>query len=394
MTIIPTIVSGLISLLLWIYLRKSFRRHVIDVFAINPRWVYFFDFFTIFSVSTRFLLRFEESLNIGRLIPMLVTASYVAMGFLGLFVLMLIAMDLGDLFTNLKNRLRKKETIPANSEETNSRRTFLKKNITLATIASGSFVTGVGFANSFDPKKVEVKIPLKTSHLGLAGLKVVQLSDIHIGPTLRSEFATLLVERVNAMEPDLIVITGDMIDGRVHDIGKELMPFKNFKSKMGTYFVTGNHEYYWYSSEWTQFASELGMKVLNNENVKLEYKGAEFYLAGVSDISSRRLDPVNACNLDRAKLNVPEEAYSILLSHQPKTCFEACKLKYNLQLSGHTHGGQGFPWNIIVHLVQPYVKGLHEVDGMHLYVSTGTGFWGPPNRFMVNSEITEIVFTA
>jgi predicted MPP superfamily phosphohydrolase len=392
MTIIPTIVSGLFSLLLWFYLRKSFRRHVIDVFAINGKWIYFFDLFTIFCVSTRFLLRFEGDLKAGRLIPVIVTASYVALGFLGLFVLMLIAMDLGDLVTYLKNKIKKNAVVINN--ETDSRRNFLKKNITLATIASSSFVTGVGFGNSFDPKKVEVKIPLKTSHLGLTGLRIVQLSDIHIGPTLRSEFATLLVERVNAMEPDLIVITGDMIDGRVHDIGKELEPFKNFKSKMGTYFITGNHEYYWYSSEWTQFASELGMKVLNNENVKLEYKGAEFYLAGVSDISSRKLDPENACNLEKAKLNVPEEAYSILLSHQPKTCFEACKLRYNLQLSGHTHGGQGFPWNIIVHLVQPYVKGLHEVDGMHLYVSSGTGFWGPPNRFMVNSEITEIVFTA
>lgn len=390
MTIIPTIVSGLFSLLLWFTFRRSFRRHIIEVFVLNAKWIYIFDLFTIFCISTRFLLRFEETLNLGRLIPMLVTASYVAMGFLGLFVIMLIALDLGDLFSRLKKKMNKEDAFL----EVDSRRSFIKKNVTLATLAGGSFVTGVGFANSFDPKKVSVQIPLKTEHLGLLGLKIVQLSDIHIGPTLRSEFATLLVERVNAMNADLIVITGDMVDGRVHDIGKELLPFKDLKSRLGTYFVTGNHEFYWYSSEWTQFANELGMKVLNNENLKLEHKGTEFYLAGVSDISSRKLDPQNACDLTKAKTQIPESAYSILLSHQPKTCFEACKLKYNLQLSGHTHGGQGFPWNIIVHLVQPYVKGLHDVEGMHLYVSSGTGFWGPPNRFMVNSEITEIVFTA
>jgi hypothetical protein len=102
---------------------------------------------------------------------------------------------------------------------------------------------------------------------------------------------------------------------------------------------------------------------------------------------------MNECNPKLAIQDITDNKFKILLSHQPKTCFESSKLKYNVQLSGHTHGGQGFPWNIVVHFMQPYVKGLHKIEDMHLYVSSGTGFWGPPNRFMINSEITEIIFS-
>lgn len=302
---------------------------------------------------------------------------------------MLLVFDFEEFGSWILKKIRQ-TPVPATDS---SRRTFLKRNLTIASLAGGTFITGVGVANSFDPKVKRVNIPLKPGHHGLKGLKVVQLSDIHIGPSLKHDFSTLLVERVNALEPDVIVITGDMIDGRVVEIGNDLLPFKNFKSIHGTFFVTGNHEFYWYSREWTAYAKELGMKVLNNENVKLSHADSHFYLAGVSDLASIRLDPENACDMKKAKNDIPEDAFKILLAHQPKTCFEACKLKYDVQLSGHTHGGQGFPWNIIVHLVQPYVKGLHDVEGMQLYVSSGTGFWGPPNRFMVESEITEIIFS-
>lgn len=388
MTIIPTIVSGIISILFWIHFRRSFKKHVIDVFAFQPKAILFFDILTFFSVFTRFILRFENYFGPGPFIPILVTASYVAMGFMGLCVLMLLLLDLNDLIHWIRNKFSHKQELITN----NNRRDFLKKNLTFATIAGSTLATGIGFANSFDPKKKSIDIKLKNMHAGLNNLKIVQLSDIHIGPSLKSEFAQLLVDRVNAMKPDVIVITGDMIDGRVTDIGKDLLPFKNFQSTYGTYFVTGNHEFYWYSREWTDYAKSLGMQVLNNSHVRLNFKGTDFYLAGISDISSRKLDPENACDPLKACAGIPADAYSILLSHQPKTCFEASRLKYNLQLSGHTHGGQGFPWNMIVHLVQPYVKGLHDVDGMLLYVNSGTGFWGPPNRFMVDSEITELNF--
>ncbi len=392
MTIIPTIVSGLLSVFLWLHFRKSFKRHIIDVFAISVQWKYFFDFLTIFSFSTRFLLRFENSFLKGPWFNVLVTGSYVLLGFMGLFTLMLLVFDIEILVSWIKKKIINTTEFEVESNS-HSRRSFLKRNLTIASLAGGGLVTGVGLASSFDPKVKPVVIELKSHHAGIKGLKVVQLSDIHIGPSLKSAFSQLLVDRVNALKPDVIVITGDMVDGRVSEIGEDLKPFKDFQSTHGTFFVTGNHEFYWYSREWTDYAKELGMKVLNNENVQLTHNGTPFYLAGVSDLASRKHDPENACDMIKAKNAIPDEAFKILLSHQPKTCFEACKLNYDVQLSGHTHGGQGFPWNIIVHLVQPYVKGLHDVEGMKLYVSSGTGFWGPPNRFMVDSEITEIIFS-
>ncbi len=339
----------------------------------------------------RFLARAELK---GAWFSALTMSSFVLMGFMGLIAVLLLILDLVNLLTNLKNKFLKKNVTSHSAQDHSklSRRNFLKNNFTVATVVGGGAITGLGFANSFDPKIVPVSIPLKANHQELKGLKIVQLSDIHIGPTLKSEFAKMLVEKVNGLNPDLIVITGDMIDGRVNVIGEDLLPFKDFKSKLGTYFVTGNHEYYWNSKEWCEYAQTLGMKVLSNENAPLSYNNNTFYIAGVTDISSRKYDQKNACDPVKAMVNIPSESFKVLLSHQPKTCFETAKLKYDVQLSGHTHGGQGFPWNFIVYLVQPYIKGLHKVEDMHLYVSSGTGFWGPPNRFMVNSEITEITF--
>lgn len=389
MTILPTIISGIFSLILLIHFRRSFKRHILDAFMLRHEWVYLFDAIAAFSIFTRFLLRFGNELMKGPWLHTTITASYVAMGFIGLFILVLLLFDLEEFYQYIGRKFFKRPM----EDTPSSRRQFLKKNLAFATLAGSTLVTGVGVANSFDPKVVAVTIPLKNSHKNLSGLKIVQLSDVHIGPTLKRDFAEMLVERVNALNPDVIVITGDLIDGTVADIGEELIPFKNFKSRLGTYFVTGNHEYYWYAREWIEYSKKLGMRPLVNENIQLEHNGFPFYLAGVNDVYSKRVDPEFACDLVKAQQSIPVEAYSILLSHQPKTCFEATKLKYNLQLSGHTHGGQGFPWNLIVHLVQPYIKGLHLVEDMHLYVSTGTGFWGPPNRFMINSEITEITFS-
>lgn len=398
MTILPTIISGIFSIILWWHFRKSFKRHFIDIFYLDYKNIYWFDFLIIFSTSFRFLIRAEIK---APWFNSLVTSSYVLLGFLGIFILWLILLDCISFYEFLKNKLHTNRgnfsTQPINEITTNeniiNRRSFLKRNLTFAPLLGGATITGIGYYNSFDPKIEQVFISLKPEHIGLKGLKIVQLSDIHLGPTLKADFAELLVERVNKLSADLVVITGDMIDGTVASIGDDILPFKKFNSKYGTYFITGNHEYYWHANQWREYVQSLGIKVLNNENIKISFNNHDFYLAGVADVYSKRLEPDDPCDLEKAKKSIPAGAYSILLSHQPKTCYEASKLGYDLQLSGHTHGGQGFPWNMIVYLVQPYVKGLHTIDNMQLYVSKGTGFWGPPNRFMVDSEITEIIFT-
>lgn len=313
--------------------------------------------------------------------------SYVLLGLMGLVVIMCIILDL----SNIAEKWMGKSKAP---ESDNSRRNFLKKNLILTGLGGATLVTGVGFHNSFQPKIVKVNIPLPPDHKNLNGLKIVQLSDMHIGPTLKKDFCEMLVKEVNALNPDIIAITGDSIDGEVKFLKDDMAPLLNLKARLGVYYITGNHEYYWYANEWIEWARTSGLNPLLNENVKLNYNNTDFYLAGVNDPSADKLDKDNGSDPKKAAFGIPKEAYKILLAHQPKSCFKACKEGFHTQLSGHTHGGQGFPWSILVHLVQPYVRGLNVHEGMNLYVHSGTGFWGPPNRFMINSEIAEIVFTS
>ncbi|MDD4973069.1 MAG: metallophosphoesterase [Bacteriovorax sp.] len=387
MTIIPSIVSALFSILLWLYMRHNLKRNFVNLFQIGHLWLYVFDFIFVFCAFFRFIYRIQNSYLNNSAFYFLINLSYVLLGFLGLITLVFILLDLKHTFDNFFKR-----SPPALADL--GRREFFKKNLAITGIATSTMIAGAGYANSFDPQVSTIHIPLSEAHKNLNGLKIVQLSDIHIGPTLKKEFCEMLVTKVNALKPDLIAITGDMVDGRVAYLKDELLPFLNFQSRLGTYFITGNHEYYWYANEWVAWARSSGMTPLMNENVKLSHNNTDFFLAGVTDPSSNRLDKKNASDPKKAVLGIPTEAYKILLAHQPNACFRACKAGFHTQLSGHTHGGQGFPWNIIVTLLQPYVRGLNKHEGMNVYVHSGTGFWGPPNRFMVNSEIAEIIFTS
>jgi predicted MPP superfamily phosphohydrolase len=387
MTILPTILSGLLSIVLWFYIRNTFKRNIADVFRLKNIWLYVFDILFIYCAFFRFIYRLQNSFIHSSSFYFLMNLSYVLLGLMGLVVIMCIILDL----SNIAEKWMGKSKAP---ESDNSRRNFLKKNLILTGLGGATLVTGVGFHNSFQPKIVKVNIPLPPDHKNLNGLKIVQLSDMHIGPTLKKDFCEMLVKEVNALNPDIIAITGDSIDGEVKFLKDDMAPLLNLKARLGVYYITGNHEYYWYANEWIEWARTSGLNPLLNENVKLNYNNTDFYLAGVNDPSADKLDKDNGSDPKKAAFGIPKEAYKILLAHQPKSCFKACKEGFHTQLSGHTHGGQGFPWSILVHLVQPYVRGLNVHEGMNLYVHSGTGFWGPPNRFMINSEIAEIVFTS
>lgn len=359
-----------------------------DVFLVNHKWLYLFDFLFAYCAFYRFVYRLQNSFIHTSSFYFLMNLSYVLLGLLGLITLICIMLDISRLTTKV---VHKKTSIP---ELSSSRREFLKRNAVITGLGSATLITGVGFHNSFNPKVVKVNIPLPPEHAALAGLKVVQLSDIHIGPTLKKDFSEKLVNEVNALNADIVAITGDSVDGTVEFLKDDMAPLLNLKAKLGVFYITGNHEFYWYASEWIEWARTSGFTTLINQNVKLNFNNTDFYLAGVNDPSADRLDKENACDPKKAAAGIPADAYKILLAHQPKSCFQAAKAGFHTQLSGHTHGGQGFPWNIVVYLVQPYVKGLHQHEGMNIYVHSGTGFWGPPNRFMVDSEIAEIVFTS
>jgi predicted MPP superfamily phosphohydrolase len=225
----------------------------------------------------------------------------------------------------------------------------------------------------------------------LDGFRIVQISDLHIGPILGRGFAREVVERVNALAPDLIAVTGDLVDGSAALLADEVEPLGELRAPCGRFFVTGNHDYYSGAEAWVVRARELGLQPLRNERVPIERDAACFDLAGVEDHHASLVDPERTSDLERALDGRDSERAVVLLAHDPSTFKRACERDVDLQLSGHTHGGQIWPFRYFVRLATPFVAGLYERNGSRLYVSRGTGFWGPPMRLFSPHEITEHV---
>jgi predicted MPP superfamily phosphohydrolase len=252
-------------------------------------------------------------------------------------------------------------------------------------------VTAVGYflARRTAPV-VHVDVPLAGLPDGLHGFTIAQISDVHVGPTIRREFVEAIVERVNGLEVDLIAITGDLVDGSVLELSSHTEPFGRLESRHGTYFVTGNHEYYSGAHSWIGEMRRLGAYVLVNEHMVLEHNGESLAIAGVTDYSAHHFDPAHRSDPHSALHGAPEDAIKVLLAHQPRSAHSAAAAGAHLQLSGHTHGGQFWPWNHFVRLQQPFTSGLKRLGDMWIYISRGTGYWGPPMRFGSPSEITRI----
>ncbi|MGE4606637.1 MAG: metallophosphoesterase, partial [Myxococcota bacterium] len=195
----------------------------------------------------------------------------------------------------------------------------------------------------------------------------------------------------NALQPDLIAVTGDLVDGAVEQLADEVAPFKDLKSRHGVYFVTGNHDYYSGVDDWVAKASELGMRVLRNERVEIGDSAAGFDLIGVDDHRGNMIADDGKEDLTKALADRDSTRSAILLAHDPSTFRRASKMGIDLQISGHTHGGQIWPFGYIVRIAIPYVAGHYRVNESQLYVSRGTGFWGPPMRLFAPAEITELV---
>lgn len=237
---------------------------------------------------------------------------------------------------------------------------------------------------------VDVEVPLAGLPKALEGFTIAQISDLHVGQTVTRTFVAAVVERVNLLQPDLIAITGDVVDGSVPDLAHHTEPLARLESRHGTYVVTGNHEYYSGVHAWIREFRRLGARVLINEHVVLDHDGAAVTLAGVTDYSAHYFDASHRSNPHAAAQGAPAHALKVLLAHQPRSARQAAAAGYHLQLSGHTHGGQFWPWNFLVRLQQPFTAGLARLGNMWVYVSRGTGYWGPPMRFGIPSEITLI----
>jgi len=260
------------------------------------------------------------------------------------------------------------------------------------TLALTMFVTLAGLVIARRrPHVVEVDIPVTDLPEALHGFSIAQISDVHVGPTIKRGFVEGIVALVNGLKADLIAVTGDLVDGSVQQLSLHTAPLAGLAARHGAYFVTGNHEYYSGERAWSAEIGRLGMRVLKNEHVVLKHNGASLLLAGVTDLSAHHFDAAEHSDPAAALRGAPADAGAkILLAHQPNSATAAASAGFDVQLSGHTHGGQFWPWNLFVRFFQPFTGGLYRLKNLWVYVSRGTGYWGPPNRFGVPSEITRI----
>ena len=261
----------------------------------------------------------------------------------------------------------------------------------VAVVAAAGVLSTLGlWLGLRDPPLRRVSVAIQGWSPALDGFRIVQISDVHIGPLLRRRFARRLVERVNAMDPDLLAITGDLVDGSVEQIGSEVEPMRDFRARHGVFFVTGNHDYFSRVDPWVAKVSELGFRVLRNECVTIRRGDGSFDLAGVEDRLARAFGHAQGEDLGAALAGRTQGRSLVLLAHNPAVFDEAAAHAVDLQISGHTHGGQIWPFHALVRLVSPYVAGLYRRGRSTLYVSRGTGFWGPPMRLFRPGEITEL----
>ena len=261
------------------------------------------------------------------------------------------------------------------------------RGMSLAILGAAGTLSLVGLVQARCPRVRNVDVPIENLPPQLDGYRIVQWSDVHIGATIRRPFVQSLVERTNALHPDALVITGDFVDGPMEALRDEIAPLHDLRTRDGVFYVTGNHEYYWSADQWIPELQSHGLDFLKNEHRVISRDGARVVFAGVTDPvgrDSHKQDP------DRALAGAPADAVKVLLSHRPQTAEAASRLGVDLQLSGHTHGGQFFPFNLVIHKFQPIAKGLHRVGRTWVYVNRGTGYWGPPSRLAVGGEITVV----
>jgi predicted MPP superfamily phosphohydrolase len=238
---------------------------------------------------------------------------------------------------------------------------------------------------------VSVDVPIAGLPAALHGFTIAQISDIHVGPTIKRAYLGRIVAAVNAIGADMVAVTGDLVDGSVSELAGHVAPLASLTSTHGTFFVTGNHEYYSGAPAWVAELRRLGLRVLMNEHVVLQHAGAVLVVAGVTDFGAHHFDEAERSDPQAALAGAPAGAGAkLLLAHQPRSAEAAERAGFQLQLSGHTHGGQFLPWNLFVRFQQPFTAGLHRWRRLWVYTSRGTGYWGPPKRFGAPSEITRL----
>ncbi|MDD5717706.1 MAG: metallophosphoesterase [Sulfuricurvum sp.] len=268
------------------------------------------------------------------------------------------------------------------------KRSFFKRSTDLGFLTLGSAYIGAGIAEgSKEPAVTYVKAA--QNRFGGNSYRIVQISDLHLGGLIDQAFVARSVTTINALNPDLVAITGDLSDAHIDRLKEAVNEFRHLKSRFGTYYVVGNHEYFHDIQATISYLTSIGIHVLQNSSVHVE----DFYVAGVYDLFGYRAN-THIPDITEAMRGIPPDAPTLLLAHQPKYIDFLEDFTPSLILSGHTHGGQIWPFGYLVSLAQPYLKGLHSLgNNRHIYVNSGIGFWGPPMRLGSQAEITCITWS-
>ncbi len=315
--------------------------------------------------------------------PYFAIPLYMWIGIIFYFLLLMGSADIGRW---IAARRRSSTSVHPDPE---ARRRFIGRAVGGGVgLLSSSLASAAFLEAKAGPTIERVEVPLARFPKALSGLKIVQISDLHVGPTIDKAYVENVVRLAMECQPDLIAVTGDLVDGTVEGLRDAVAPLAGLKAPLGTYYVSGNHEYYSGIEPWLAHVSSLGMEVLANAHKLISVNGALFYIAGIHDYSAGRFGHVS--DIDLALKESDASIPTLLLAHQPRSILDLKHPQVCLQLSGHTHAGQIWPFTYLVQLVQPYVQGLHAHGDCMIYVNRGTGYWGPPMRLPQRSEITEL----
>ncbi len=320
------------------------------------------------------------------------TLSWITMTWMalvGLCLVAAVALQVSRLFARVGRRAIGK---PAPGIDVMSRRKFLARFGSGAAVTVASTSTAGGMIEARGEHAIkDVEVRLAKLPKQLDGFTIVQLTDLHVGLTIDRAFVQRVVDHANRLSPDLVVLTGDLVDGPVEDLREDIAPLGSLRAKHGVFAITGNHEYYSGVDAWIDALTKLDVRYLRNELVTIGTGEHAFDLAGVDDFGAYKW-PGHGENLAAATANRDPARALVLLAHQPRQVRSAARYGVDLQLSGHTHGGQIWPWHYIVKVQQGgLLAGLYEHEGTQLYVSRGCGYWGPPVRVLAPLEITRVI---
>lgn len=320
--------------------------------------------------------------------------GYTSLGFISYLFLLSVFRDAIALISRIFLRVKHLYSTSQNNQLHNpDRRHFLYKATSFSIAAVSGAATLVGAAKALEPPTiVQINIPLPPGSKNLKGLTLAQFTDLHAGPTIGYDYIRPMADAIQALNADIIAFTGDLVDGQPQDLEHDLSVLKTLDAPLGKFFVTGNHEYYSGALQWIEYVKTLGFSPLLNEHRKIEYNNGHLTLAGVTDIQAHKFYPHHLSSPAKSIKGALSDSYKLLLAHQPVSIYKAAESGFDLQLSGHTHGGQYFPFQYAVPLDQPFVKGLYQYKNTRLYVSQGTGYWGPPLRLGTFPEITLFKF--